>query len=126
MAGKDQTDCERVQRSIPLFVSGRLSDGEMKDFIRHVRHCRNCQEELMTYDILEYGLKEKKTLPHTDAESLRLIRDYDFQGLMRKQLADMETEVRRKEAWEHLSVLALGIADIATLAAMALMLLEQW
>ena len=80
----------------------------------------------MTYDILEYGLKEKKTLTSPDAETVRLIRDYDFQGLMKKQLSDMEAKVRRKEKWERLSLLALGIANIAALAATALMLLEKW
>ena len=80
----------------------------------------------MTYDILEYGLKEKKTLSSPDAETVRLIRDYDFQGLMKKQLSDMEAKVRRKEKWERLSLLALGIANIAALAAAALMLLDKW
>lgn len=126
MAGKDEEICESIQRDMPLFVSGRLSDEEMKDFIRHVKHCKSCQEELMTYDILEYGLKEKKTLSSPDAETVRLIRDYDFQGLMKKQLSDMEAKVRRKEKWERLSLLALGIANIAALAATALMLLEKW
>ncbi|MGI5988864.1 MAG: zf-HC2 domain-containing protein [Lachnospiraceae bacterium] len=111
MSEKTQTVCEQMQRKIPQFVSGTLSDAELKAFLKHVSDCSDCQKELMTYDILEYGLKEKKNMPFSGPDAVRLALDYNFQGFMKKQLRDMETELRRKKYMEEMSELALLITD---------------
>ena len=126
MSSKSQNVCEDMQRMIPAFVAGTLSDEELKGFLKHVGSCKECQQELMTYDILEYGLKEKEDNPCLDDKAEKMAHDYNFQRLMMTQLKDMYQALSRKKHMEHLAALALFTADVIASGAAVVMLLLRW
>jgi hypothetical protein len=50
--------CLEAQSKIMAFIEGKLPDDELKEFIKHVRNCDNCSEELEIYYTLIVGMKQ--------------------------------------------------------------------
>lgn len=42
-------DCLKAQTRITAYVDGELSGSELKEFLLHVKWCKNCREELEIY-----------------------------------------------------------------------------
>ena len=42
-------NCLEAQSKIVAFIENKLDDGEMLEFVRHIRSCENCAEELEIY-----------------------------------------------------------------------------
>lgn len=51
-------NCLEAQSKIVAFIENKLDDGEMLEFVRHIRSCENCAEELEIYYTLLIGMKE--------------------------------------------------------------------
>lgn len=51
-------NCLEAQSKIMAFIDGKLPDDEHREFIKHVRSCKNCYEELNIYYTLIVGMKE--------------------------------------------------------------------
>lgn len=50
--------CLEAQSKIMAFIEGKLPDDELREFIKHVKNCENCSEELEIYYTLIVGMKE--------------------------------------------------------------------
>ena len=55
--------CLEAQSKIMAFIENKLPDDELKEFIKHVKNCENCSEELEIYYTLIVGMK--KIFPRT-------------------------------------------------------------
>ena len=51
-------NCLEAQSKIVAFIEDKLSDDEELEFIRHIRSCDNCAEELEIYYTLLVGMKQ--------------------------------------------------------------------
>ena len=51
-------NCLEAQSKIVAFVEDKLEGGELLEFVRHVRGCENCAEELEIYYTLLVGMKQ--------------------------------------------------------------------
>lgn len=51
-------NCLEAQSKIVAFIEDKLSDDEELEFIRHIRNCDNCAEELEIYYTLLVGMKQ--------------------------------------------------------------------
>lgn len=51
-------NCLETQSIIMAYIDGKLPDDERREFIKHVRSCRNCYEELDIYYTLIEGMKQ--------------------------------------------------------------------
>ncbi len=54
---KKQMTCEEVQKNIPDFIDTRMDSKESVAFIRHVRNCKACMEELSVEYLVVVGVK---------------------------------------------------------------------
>ena len=43
--------CLEAQSKIMAFIENKLPDDELKEFIKHVKNCENCSEELNPHSI---------------------------------------------------------------------------
>lgn len=50
--------CLEAQSNIMAFVDKKLDDESTKDFVRHMKHCSNCSEELEIYYTLIVGMRQ--------------------------------------------------------------------
>lgn len=51
-------NCLEAQSKIVAFIEDKLDNGEKLEFIRHIRSCSNCAEELEIYYTLMVGMKQ--------------------------------------------------------------------
>lgn len=51
-------NCLEAQSKIMAFIDNKLPDDELKEFIKHVKTCENCAEELEIYYTLVVGMKQ--------------------------------------------------------------------
>ena len=51
-------NCLEAQSKIVAFIEDKLEDGEVLEFVRHIRSCDNCAEELEIYYTLLVGMKQ--------------------------------------------------------------------
>lgn len=74
---KKQTEpllCKEAQKMVVPYIEGELCDHDLRRFIRHVRGCPECREELETYYIVYKGLMQlddKEELPTNILEALK-------------------------------------------------------
>ncbi|MGN0435611.1 MAG: anti-sigma factor family protein [Wujia sp.] len=50
--------CLEAQSNIMAFIDKKLPDDKITDFVRHIRHCPNCAEELEIYYTLIVGIRQ--------------------------------------------------------------------
>ncbi len=51
-------NCLEAQSKIVAFIENKLNDDETVEFVKHIRSCENCSEELEIYYTLLVGMKE--------------------------------------------------------------------
>lgn len=51
-------NCLEAQSKIVAFIENKLNDDETVEFVRHIRSCENCAEELEIYYTLLVGMKQ--------------------------------------------------------------------
>ena len=50
--------CLEAQSNIMAFVDKKLDDDNTQNFVRHIKHCKNCSEELEIYYTLIIGMRQ--------------------------------------------------------------------
>ncbi len=50
--------CLEAQSNIMAFIDRKLPDEKAREFVRHVRYCKNCREELEIYYTLLVGMRQ--------------------------------------------------------------------
>ena len=71
-------NCRQVCNLIPDYMGHKLSAQELEPFLEHMNSCKDCQEELEFYYILQTGLKEdtddisEYNIKKTEARDYRL------------------------------------------------------
>ena len=50
--------CREAERLVTPYIQDKLSGDELEAFLEHLEHCRNCQEELEIYFMVDVGLKQ--------------------------------------------------------------------
>lgn len=66
--------CLEAQSNIMAFIDKKLPDDRVTDFVRHVKHCPNCSEELEIYYTLIVGMRK---LDNNQDISLNFKKDLD-------------------------------------------------
>ena len=51
-------NCQNAQSMVLNFINNKLDKEETKEFIEHIRSCKDCWEELEIYYVMLIGLKQ--------------------------------------------------------------------
>ena len=68
--------CREAERLVTPYIQDKLSGDELEAFLEHLEHCRNCQEELEIYFMVDVGLKQLDTGSGT----------FDIMGALQKRM----------------------------------------
>lgn len=93
-------NCKETQRLMRLFLENKLDANHAREFIMHVRSCKECMDELTIEYLISGGIQE---LENTD--------DIDVQMELEKRL------VVANQVKAHRSQLKAGLFVIAMMAA---------
>jgi hypothetical protein len=70
---KETITCKEAAKMVIPYIEDKLSNQELRRFIKHIEECTECREELETYYIVYKGLMqldEKEELPMNIIEAL--------------------------------------------------------
>lgn len=101
--------CLEAQSNIMAFVEKKLPDDKVTDFVRHMRYCKNCSEELEIYYTLVVGMRQ---LDNNEELSK------DFKEELNKELNRVDHKVK--------SVKRFKISTFGVVFAAAVVLLFFW
>ena len=51
-------NCKQVQRQLVSYINGELEEKEEEEFVKHIRHCPECYEELEVYAMVFAGIRQ--------------------------------------------------------------------
>lgn len=77
-------DCKETQRLLVSYINGELDAGEESEFVRHIRRCPECYEELGVYATVFAGVRQ---LDGGEEE-------IDYRTLVEDSLENSEEDVR--------------------------------
>lgn len=69
----EKLTCKEAAGMVIPYIEGLLCDRELRSFVKHVKECRDCREELETYYIVYKGLmqlEKNEELPMNIVEAL--------------------------------------------------------
>lgn len=84
--------CEEAERMVTPYINDQLSGDDLEAFLSHVENCKNCQEELEIYFMVDVGLKQLDQGSGT----------FDIAGALEKKLEDSYGKVSRMWAFRTL------------------------
>ncbi len=87
--------CLEAQTKIMAFIDNKLTDQELTDFVRHIRGCKNCSEELEIYYTLLVGMKQLD-----NNENLSV----DFKGDLNRKIEDSMHRINNTKKLKKSSV----------------------
>ena len=50
--------CREAERLVMPYINGSITDGELKDFLKHIETCEECREELEIYFTVDVGIRQ--------------------------------------------------------------------
>ena len=51
-------NCKQAQRLLVPYINGELDEKEEGEFVKHIRHCPECYEELEVYATVFAGIRQ--------------------------------------------------------------------
>ena len=99
-------NCLEAQSKIMAFIENKLPDDELREFIKHVRSCKNCYEELEIYYTLIVGMKQ---LDEEDNIST------DFENALDKKLEEEMNRLTTVKRIANSTILVVIAAVVASL-----------
>lgn len=98
-------NCKEAQRLLVPYINGTLEEKEEGAFVRHVRRCPECYEELEVYSTVFAGIRQ---LDGGEEE-------IDYRTLVEDFLETSEEDVRDERFLTTYTFLLKGIATICLL-----------
>ncbi len=97
-------DCVQAKSMVNPYIEGTLSDKECLEFLKHVKECRECHEELETYFIVDYALQY---LDEEDSD-----RSYDMQKVLKDDIRWNETRIWRSRLARAVTMGSVIVSEI--------------
>lgn len=96
-------NCQSAQSMVLNFINNKLDKEETKEFIEHIRDCKDCWEELEIYYVMLVGLKQLD-------EGEELAEDFrkKLQDEVDSRYVEIEREQKRQYVAKFVSVLAVS------------------
>lgn len=95
-------NCLEAQSKIVAFIEDKLEDSESLEFVRHIRSCENCAEELEIYYTLLVGMKQLD-------EDRELSTDFKAQMEEKLNMKYKHIQNRRKLTGSTIALIAAGL-----------------
>lgn len=102
--------CREAERLVTPYIHDELNGDELEAFLKHLEHCRNCQEELEIYFMVDVGLKQLDSGSGT----------FDIMGTLQRRIAESYMRVRRMWRLRKMEYAADALGTLAVLVTVML------
>ena len=92
----EKLTCKEATKMVIPYIEKQVCDKDLRKFVKHIRECKECREELETYYIVYKGLMqldEKEELPMNIIEALNEDLEISDQHLKHMSLFYVLSEV---------------------------------
>ena len=96
-------NCKQAQRLLVPYINGELDEREEGEFVKHIRHCPECYEELEVYATVFAGIRQLDGAEET----------VNYRTLVNDSLENSEEDVR--DDFLYLYVLLMRLAATGVL-----------
>ncbi len=110
-------DCKTANQLIHPYLQHELNLEQTDEFLKHIRECADCREELEIYFTVQAGISNLNQ--EEEAQT------YDLKGLFEEELKETQACILRKRVWGGIRDLFL-VAAIAALTLASLLKLKLW
>ena len=93
-------DCRTAESLVNAYINRTLSVEQLEEFIKHVRSCPSCYEELETSYIVHFAIRH---LDDEDGENMT----FDMHKMMEQDLHNRENYVHRQKIRRVLHIFLL-------------------
>ena len=108
-------NCQNAQSMVLNFINNKLDKEETKEFIEHIRSCKDCWEELEIYYTVSLGLRQLDSGSGV----------YDIAGSLEESMENAWLTVRTARL-RRVICYAADTLDIASVLVMLLMQIRMW
>ena len=102
-------DCKTAQSLVIPYINDQLSDEELENFLDHLKHCKECYEELEIYFTIHYALQK---LDEDGKVS------FNIQYMLRENLKTARKRVLRRKFLHWCSICIMAAAEILLVLAL--------
>ena len=102
-------ECREAERLIPAFLNDELDNWELDAFLDHIKHCKDCEEELTIQLLVKVGLERLE-----DASTFHLGNELE------RQLAAGEEKLRHRSVLQGISFALQGLVAVGVIVVLVL------
>lgn len=107
--------CQEAERMVTPYINDQLTGDETEAFLEHIETCKNCQEELEIYFMVDVGLKQLDKGYGT----------FDIAGALERKIEDSYAKVHRMWAFRTLRY-AVNTLTVMAVTVIVLLQLRIW
>lgn len=119
-------DCKEFQKMMEPFDRRELQLGDEEKFVKHIRDCADCREELEIHYIIQYGLGESEDFGEISEEYRELIEHFDFKGLVDLKLENSESMTVKVRQHNKNMKFCIGLSDLLLLLTMIILVIIKY
>ena len=109
---KEKLSCMQVRHSIKEYLLDQMTTEQADAFVKHVRSCKECRDEIEEYYAFSSALMQLDTMEN--------IEKGDFFMNIEKRLERTENQVRKEQAEHRKRRLTYGVVALLVAAAMGI------
>ncbi|MEG0812745.1 MAG: zf-HC2 domain-containing protein [Clostridium sp.] len=103
--------CQEAERMVTPYINDELTGDEIETFLNHLEECKDCQEELEIYFMVDVGLKQ---LDHGSGT-------FDIAGSLERKIEESYGRVSRM--W-GLRILKYAVTTLASMTLIVIVALQ--
>lgn len=107
--------CQEAERMVTPYINDDLTGDDTERFLDHIASCKNCQEELEIYYMVDVGLRQ------LDQDS----GTFDIKGALEEKIEDSYSKVYRMWAFRTLCY-AVNTLSVMAVVVTVLLQLRIW
>ena len=100
-------DCKEVQTLIPLYIKNKLTPKKMEAFLKHIRECQNCHDDLETYYIIHHAVKYLDEDKYVDYNMINMLHE------------DIRIKTKKVKAYNRMKMAAVYVGILFVMALLA-------
>ena len=109
-------ECRETESLIQAYISDDMPAKKKSEFIKHVRTCGSCYDELETYFTIHFAIKSLDEDQHAS---------YNFREMLKDDLNKKEKEIRDNKMKKICSIAGSSIVTVFMVVCIAMMLFWQ-